>query len=158
MNMRDNTLVDLVYDPAGSALAGGAGQYVDMSRCTGVRFLATIGTAGATDYVSFKAFGSSSTSSTGTEIKSSTGSVVVATTKGIDNRWIELDIYKPKANWRYIKPHVVKHGNVLVFGGILAERYGLRRPPSTHGSTSLAGASTAESANGSAIIVSGSST
>ena len=156
MNMRDNTEVDLVVDPIGSALAGGAGKYVDMQGYEGVRFLATVGTAGATDYVTFQAWGAASTSSTGVAIKSSTGSVTVGTTKGLDDRYVQLDVYKPL--WRYVKPHIVKHGNVAVFGGVLAERYGRRKSPSAQGSTTLAGASTGESANGSALIVGGTTT
>ena len=129
MNLSKDAKVTLVQ-AALTSTAGNdpASDYVHMQGFDGVLFVGSLGTVGSTDVATLAAWGSTSTSSTGTAIASATQT----STAGNSDKFFAIDVYRPTT--RYVKTHLTR-SDVVEYGGTVAIQYNARSKPTTHGTS-----------------------
>jgi hypothetical protein len=117
MNLSKNILPALVQAPLASGGTDLASKYVDTQGAPNVLFTGLLGTAGSTDVCTLAAWGSSSTSSTGSALSGAT----MSSSAGESDKLMILDVVRPLK--RYIKTHLTRSAAVE-YGGTYAQRYG----------------------------------
>ena len=123
----------LVQAPLASGTSDPASNYVDMSGYEGVCFVGLVGTAGtgATATLTVQ----DCTASTGTFANMSTGSAQVATTGGLDDKFLMVDVYRPRA--RYVKTKLTRGTSNVEYGGTIALQYGARKEVVTQSTSTI---------------------
>ena len=117
VNLSREIAVTGVQAPLASGGTDPASAYVDMQGFDGVMFTGYLGTAGSTDVSTLAAWGSSSTSSTGTAITGAT----MTSSAGESDKLFVLDIFRPRE--RFIKTHLTNSA-AIEYGGTIAQQYG----------------------------------
>lgn len=120
----------LVQAPLATA-ADVASDYVDMANFDTVVFRGIAGTIGTTSSVTLAAWGSSSTSSTGTAISGAS----ITSTADKDDFEMKIEVSRPRQ--RYIKTHLTSNGTTVEYGGTIASQGLGRLEPVTDDSATV---------------------
>ena len=135
-NLIRETAIDLVVNPQAAGVSDPFSQPVDMQGWDSVSFVCIVSSAGATDTVSMKAMGattSTAASTTKSYAKLHASAATVSSSKSEDLGLLKLDIVRPIKRYAGVK---ITKGDTAILGGVLAIRYGGPRfASSTKGST-----------------------
>lgn len=113
---------------AGVATTGASTGVLDQAGFDSVSLTAILGTHGSTAVTTLRAQGATSSTMTTTGW-TSLGSAAVSSTKGVDDKFLQVDVIRPK--FRFIRALFARSSSAggSEFGGILAHQYGAKHLP-----------------------------
>lgn len=131
-NLYQNTSVKLLLAPTTAATGASTGDSVDMAGFDGALFIGTLGTIAAESVT--LAIHQSSASTSG--FAAISGASHTSSTGGESDCVQVIDVYRPAK--RYLRPIVTRPStDTAEYGGVVVIRYGARKVPTAHDSTSM---------------------